>query len=534
MKTCLLAGVGMMQQANVNPYLHQIERVLPRVLALYDQNPISPTLGLGDRYFWAWKLIDFGNASFQGAAHGLSRLVVNDLLPEGIESEAIIKRILRLCRAVRYLRGKNGSVGEAFPNESSFCVTALVAYDLLSALEVLGNRISRSDFSEIIDVVAPLISFLHRSDESHALISNHLATAAVALFKFHALTGQESSLARGGIFLDRILSNQSGEGWYKEYEGADPGYQSLCTYYLADLHRLRPDIELLDSLTRSIKFIGHFAHLDGSFGGVYGSRNTRFYYPSGFEMLRNEIPEAGRLADFMRQSILSQSVVTLETMDEPNLVPMFNSYCLAAQYFREVASSDYKLPCHNQNLGTVNFPDAGLVVRGDPISYTVISTKKGGVCYHFSRDNRSDTSIDTGAVYRAHNGDIFTSQAMQHHNEVSLTKEKIEIRSTLVRMNHSMPSPIKFILLRLLNVTLMRNLAISDFIKKCLVWLLINRKQKSTVINHRVISFQDGISIQDNLPEGSQKRWTKIKVDEPFSTLHMASQGYWQKQDDYK
>ena len=76
--------------------------------------------------------------------------------------------------------------------------------------------------------------------------------------------------------LDRILKHQSAEGWFKEYEGADPGYQSLCTYYLADVHRMRPNFDLADPLRESVRFLWHFAHPDGSFGGIYGSRNTRF------------------------------------------------------------------------------------------------------------------------------------------------------------------------------------------------------------------------------------------------------------------
>ena len=54
------------------------------------------------------------------------------------------------------------------------------------------------------------------------------------------------------------------------------------------------------------------------------------YQLSTGELLRNEIPEAGALADFMRKSIASHTTVTLETMDESNLIPMFNSYCIAS------------------------------------------------------------------------------------------------------------------------------------------------------------------------------------------------------------
>ena len=63
-------------------YLNQVHSVLPRILSLYDTDSSSDTYGMGDRYHWAWGLIDFGNGTYQGAAHGLARLLTHDLLPD--------------------------------------------------------------------------------------------------------------------------------------------------------------------------------------------------------------------------------------------------------------------------------------------------------------------------------------------------------------------------------------------------------------------------------------------------------------------
>ena len=83
-----------------------------------------------------------------------------------------------------------------------------------------------------------------------------------------------------------------------EYDGFDPGYQTLCTYYLAEADRTNPDLGLIEPLRRSIEFLCNFANPDGSFGGTYGCRNTRFYYPGGIEALAQTIPEAASLASF--------------------------------------------------------------------------------------------------------------------------------------------------------------------------------------------------------------------------------------------
>ena len=76
-----------------SPYLNGALSSLPRVLALFDQNPISPTMGVGDRYHFAWKGKDFTNGTFQGAVHGLACLVANNLLPKEISRKSMLSKI---------------------------------------------------------------------------------------------------------------------------------------------------------------------------------------------------------------------------------------------------------------------------------------------------------------------------------------------------------------------------------------------------------------------------------------------------------
>ena len=136
---------------------------------------------------------------------------------------------------------------------------------------------------------------------------------------------------KGKVLLNIILNNQSSEGWYPEYEGFDPGYQSLCLNYLADIYVQEPSLKLKKSLEKAINHLSYFAHPDGSFGGIYGSRGTRFYFPSGIILLSKYIKKAKDLALFMEKSINNKSVVTLQSLDDTNLIPMFNSYVWAAQ-----------------------------------------------------------------------------------------------------------------------------------------------------------------------------------------------------------
>ncbi len=510
-----------------NTYLKLIDNNLSRILSMFDSNIISATYGYGDRYFWGWKLIDFANGSYQGIAHGLARLVANNLLPESMSHEKVLSLIHSIFLATQKMMRKNGSLEEAFPYEASFCVTALVAFDLLGAIDCLSNRLSVEKKECYLKIIRPMIHFLKKSDETHGVISNHLATAAAALYKWQKLT-HDGSDEKAKMFLGRILDNQSKDGWFLEYEGFDAGYQTLCTYYLADIYLTTQDPTLLDSLKRSIKFLKHFIHPDGSLGGVYCSRNTRFYYPAGFEMLANQIEDAAVIAQFMRKAVENETVVTLNSMDPENIAPMFNAYCLAAQY---LSSGDVKftLPCLSVDSKEIYFPGAGLYLRNSAEKYLIISYYKGGVVYVFDK-NTQTSKINMGSVAKDDKGNVYTTQAYQPKQLVKVEKDRVTLLTPFVRRESILPSASKFIILRLCCVTLFRVNFLSALLKKLLVKLLITRKRKAEAINKRVIEFNSDVIIHDSWVSNKAKLKRLENVTE-FSAIHMASQGYWQKQD---
>ena len=518
-------------------YLDQVHAVLPRVLALFDNSRISPTYGMGDRFHWAWKLIDFGNGTFQGAANGLAHLVASSLLPDGIAAESILRRIDSIFICADRMRRPDGSMEEAFPFEGSFCVTALVAFDLLVAIDLLGARLDPRERARRLDIIRPMIGCLHETDETHAFISNHLATAAAALFRWSRLTGERGE-ERGRALLQRVLDSQSKEGWVREYDGADPGYQTLCVTYLADIHRLRPDLDLLEPLAKSVRFLWHFAHPDGSFGGYYGSRNTRFFHPAGVEALAAEIPEAAALAEFMRGSIAAHRTVTLDAMDASNLAPMFNGYCWAAalrssgerQMSRE---SSMEIPALRNESMQARFPEAGLLVDAGPKHYTVISMHKGGVVHHVRKDDAKACMVDCGAVAMDSSGRLFSTQAYQPANGVRLESGKVEITAPFAAMHRDQPGPLGFLLLRMLCLTAMRVPAFRSWIKRSLVRRLITGVRLSNVRNRRSIRLGPDLEIRDEWA-GASGNMERIEKPGSFSAIHMASQGYWQIQDDRK
>jgi hypothetical protein len=507
-------------------YRDQVWAALPRLLALFDVDPASPSYGMGDRRHWAWGLSDFANGTFQGAANGLARLVQGDLLPPGVAAAPVLRRIEAMFDAADRIRRRDGSLEEAFPWEGSYCVTALGAYDLLTALELVGDRWPVRRRQAMLAVVAPMILFLVRSDDTHALISNHLATAVAAFAKWKKLTGDGPTRDRGEELLARILDHQSDEGWYCEYGGADPGYQSLCTYYLADVLRLTGDERLERSLAASVGFIRHFAHPDGSFGGLYGSRNTRFFYPGGFEYLAGRMPQAAALAAAMRPAIAEQKVVTLASMDEPNLVPMFNAYCWAAAIAAELPEGE-KLPCRAPPFRR-HWPEAGLLVDRGAGHYTIVGTRKGGIVYHF--EGGKPAIVDPGLVYRGPGDRRYSTQSLADRETVTFEGDEIVVESDFHPVTKRLPKPWQFVLLRLLNLSVMRNMALREWMKRRLVRMLITGAGSGAGTNRRRIRLGERLAIEDDadVPKG----WEPIPIGAAFTAIHMASQGYWQVQDD--
>lgn len=512
-------------------YTREINAVLPRVLALFDVDAISATRGFGDRLYWSWKLIDYANATPQGMVHGLALLAASNRLPWKIDLASIIARIDTAIEAAGKQRASDGSLVEAFPNEKSFCVTALVAFDILCATDALESHIAMATQAKWRSIVAPMIAFLMKYDETHAIISNHLATAAAALSRWAEL-GDAAAARRASEIVATILQHQSDEGWFMEYDGADPGYETLGLSYLADIHQRRPSAVLGSAIGRSLQFLAYAAHPDGSFGGLYGSRNTRFIYPAGLEILAGSFPAAAALADFARSSIETRAVPTLSTMDDSNLAPMFNAYCRALCVpTATISRSSATLPSYSSESWRKTLPESGLIIDNGPEHYTVVSTMKGGVVYHFRKDQPVKFLVDSGVAAEI-GGRMFTTQAADRSNNVDLTGDKLVIESNFVAAISERQTPFKMIVLRLLCLSLFRSRALLEIVKRMLVRRLITDRRAAPLRNRRTIALGAGLSIDDDI--SGTVSFKRISASRPFKAIHMASSGYWQIGDDTK
>lgn len=512
-----------------NPYLQEAHAVLPRLLALFDVDPISPTYGLGDRTYWAWRTKDFCNATFQGLANGLARLVHHNLLPPFLPHESALRRIDACFQGISFIIERDASLGEAYPREHSYCVTALVAYDLLSAIELLKEDFSEEQRNDYFEIVRPLIAFVERSTESHAVIVNHLATAFAALCKWHQLR-EEPMGTSAQMLLEKILRQQDAEGWMTEYGGVDPGYQTLTLYYLVDAYLNSECEELLSSIALSVQFLSHFMHPDGSFGGAYGSRGTRFCVPLAFEWHAQFSEVSGALASFLRQSIVRGTSIALNVIDEPNIIPFFNAYCWAAAIMKSDNETPKELlPCFSPRSFRKSFNSAGIVVdRGDN-HYTIVSCHKGGVVYHF-KDGGSSNIFNYGSCWKGDGNAIFSSQACLQRRSFELEGDILKLRLGLAPYRKELTTPLKLILLRIASLTAMRWAPLRELIKKFISRLYFMGSAGESYQVERTITLGEELSVHDCLVNCDNQLTNLGNVNHVYP--HMASQGYWQISDD--
>jgi hypothetical protein len=369
--------------------------------------------------------------------------------------------------------------------------------------------------------------FLCRHSEQHGRISNHLAGASLSLGAAAEYFSEPRFKEKSDEIIEQMIGSQSVEGWFPEYEGCDPGYQTLCLYYLARLYRLRADSRLKAALERAVEFLSWFAHPDGTFGGEYGSRRTAIFYPGGLAILACEIPMAGRLLSFMLDSLTDGRTVSLDDVDTPNIAPLLENYLTVL----DVGTVDPKeegtpLPCRS-DAARRDFSEAGIYIRGTPRYFALFGASNGGVIKVFDRNRKKAIYNDGGYVGQTSLGEYITTQLTDVGRPCKLTENTIRVETAFYSLPRSSPTPATFVLLRLLNLTIMRSIRLGNYIKKFLVVLLITQKRSKSLKLTRTLEFgPETIRMTDRISGRLRLRW--IEHGRPFVAIHMASAQYFE------
>jgi hypothetical protein len=447
----------------------------PRLLGHLDREPHSASYGSFDRDHWGWKFRDFPILMTQWAMLPIA-LLARTPLPDSpyFGSARLLAWARAALRALCERQHASGAWDSIGPNNQDYGAALGSAYYLVETARALGDALDDSDRERVGGCLERAVRFALRSREDHAFVSNHQALYALGWRAAGEWLGDAQLARRCGETIEQILSRQHADGFYSEYGGFDPGYETLGIQYLALLWDRTRDVRLLGSLRRAIAFFAHAVHPDGSVGGAYGSRHTRLYFPAGFELLSGEIPEAAGVAAFLRARLAQGEVVTPANVDAHNAYVVTLSYlhaCRAAVLPLAAAP----LPC--DALRGERLFASGLLAAGTDAYYAVFALGKAGIGRVHARATGLLVHEDAGWVLRDGRG-LHATQLAQCEF-ARLASGAYESRGALGVVRQEQLTPLRFLALRVLNLTLFRSEALGRLVRRAIVERLITRVPES-------------------------------------------------------
>jgi hypothetical protein len=500
-------------------YLFEAVHGVPRVLQMLDRNPFSPTHGCFDREYWHYRTADFPcgmNEEFAlvlalawATEHPQNPFFKNPRLRELIEAA------LRFAAKSAH---PDGSCDDYFPFEKARGATVFSLYATTESYQLLGLKDD-----------ALLSFFTRRGDwllnhEESGKLANHQALGALALQNVHTLAGEARFRAGMEALRDRALSWQHGEGWFQEYEGADPGYQTCTIAFLSRLRQKTGDARLTEPLRRAVQFAAHFMHPDGSYGGEYGSRNTHHFYPHGFELLARESADALQVAELYLRKALPRR--TRYFNDD-------NRMCAHYVYDWFQAWRDYAdIPGRNQvacltEPRTAWFAEAGLLVERDARRCAVVAARKGGVVK--VTGEAGPVYSDTGLMVQLENGAVLVAHLVNRANEVKWDAgaRTLTIRGALCRRRAPIMTPAKQMVFRLLALTIGR--CNPNWLRLLIQKLFITGKAATDATFARTIRFgANAIEITDEIDLHGAGRPVAVIASPDSTSIYVASSNAFQ------
>ena len=499
-------------------YAFEALRALPRIILMVDKNPFSPTFGCFDREFWHYRTVDFPCAMNQELCLALAMAYATDLPNNPFYGKERLRDIV--IGAIEFARKtshSDGSCDDYFPFERALGALVFTTYAMTESYRLLDL-----DRPDLVAFFRKRGDWLRNNNETGQL-ANHQALAALALYNVYLLSGDDVYKRASDDFRDLTLSWQHDEGWFQEYEGADPGYHSCTIAFLGKLYQKSGDDKLIAPLIRAVEFAAYFMHPDGSYAGEYGSRNTFHFYPHGFEIMAPHSPTAARIA----QTFLERAMPERRRYYNDD-----NRMCAHYVYDWMQSWVDHAAERH----GTLEdrepferwFADAKLFVKNTPSYYAVVSLAKGGVVKVFDRNG--PIYSDTGVIAQTSSGQTLVTHLVDDY-DIALDVEhgRVSVSGKMAKRRVPLPSPAKQIAFRAMNLTVGRYSA--NLVRSTLQKVLITGKPFSDVAFSRELCFSDeDITIVDRIDaSASDAHFTRLAVGSDATSIYVANSNTFQE-----
>lgn len=501
-------------------YAFEALRMIPRIILMIDKNKYSATYGCFDREFWHYRTVDFPCGMNQEFCLPLA-LAYKHAFPDNpyYQVERMKELVIASIRFSMEWSHADGTCDDYFPFEKALGALVFSTYAMTESYIELELH-----DAEMVEFFKRRADWLSTNNETGQL-ANHQAFAALALYNVFLITGEEKYRKASDTFLELTLSWQHKEGWYQEYEGADPGYHSCSIAFLAKLWKKSQDPRIVASLESAVNFATYFMHPDGSYAGEYGSRNTYHFYPHGFEVMSRFFPDAGRIAD----TYLHRSM--------PERRRYFNDdNRMCAHYVYDWMQSwmDY----NKERFGLLEdsrepfeqwFDDAKIFVKKTDSYYAVLSLAKGGVIKVF--DESGPLYSDTGILLHSEDGDTLVSHLVDDSFKLDPqpATRTFTASGAMSRRRYPLSSPVKQIAFRGMNISVGR--LGPNVVRGILQKVLITGKPRTEVEFKRTFEFHDDSIIIKNVVDASasNKQFQSMATGSDATSIYVANSNTFQE-----
>jgi len=472
-------------------FYQKVESSIIRLLAQCDRDVLSPSYGCFDHKYWHDRITDFPSGHDQEGVYALALLysMEADFNPF-YKKEYILELIKGAVTFWTKIQHSDGSIDEFYPYERQLGATAIVLWAVTESLLLLKESLEPEFIAQVTPYVLRSADFIMANDEDSDL-TNHKSQACLALYNTWQLSGRDVYKTSAEKYAEKVKAMFCDEGWFKEYGGADAGYQTLTLSFMCRYLEKTGDKNLLDMLKLSVDFLSYAVFGGGYYGGHIYSRNTRHFWASGFVHLKNENLTA---ADIL-SGVLDEGDKNIFMPDHQDryFVEQIYDFLYAAKLCQgnAIDGDSAKLPFKSENNVKI-FDKCGLIFVKNSEFYAGISVSKGG-CLTAS-DSRGEVYLDQGVRLKLVNGETessFSFAEYKYEIENGDGVFKVTVSGDMKHKSYMLPTPVKFMMLRSLFLFSSIHKSVSALIKNLLIKLLITNNKSAKATFERVLTIDD-------------------------------------------
>ena len=266
---------------------------------------------------------------------------------------------------------------------------------------------------------------------------------------------------------------------------------------------------------------------------MLGCRSTALVYMVGFEMLAARSARYRNLADRMVSGLIRNATPCPSTLDDANAFRLGTDMLESWQIVSDTSKVDYSSNTYPleapPRVGMTHFPNAGIAIIESNACRIFVGYKLGGVVVVANLDSKLIEFEDAGYLATNRRGSDWVSRYPGSGHLQEIHSNGLTVECTFFGALHEDMRPAQLILLRTLNLTVLRIQWIADLFRHLVAKRLISGSSPKPWGFSRKI-FTDGgrLVILDRFSASKPSSVSGILRCRRVTGAHMASSRYFQ------